>query len=482
MDDDYFDQGSPPIDDYDQPAESDDQVAQPDDQQTESPDQAYQDVLAEIEKQRSQQKSWVKNLVILAVSLLIFFQLGLFRGGLSSVLMIIVVLLVHETGHLLGMRLFGYRNVQMFFIPFFGAAVSGESRNVATYKKAIISLLGPLPGILIGCVVLFRFAATGREIYFTLAAMFLFINCFNLLPFFPLDGGRFLYLVIFSRNRYLEFCFRLFAALALILVGYALGAWLLALLGLFNLWAVKHPLRLAKIAGQVRNTPECSDSLDTADTANVDDEVVPAPIARVIIDRVYEHFPPPIELGTVAGYTKEIWERVCFRPSGILSTVGLLFVYFFVFCLPLAAFIGSLIVSVVERRGFVQTELVRYDKPDGSQGLKEQIRFGTTLSAEIEVDPQTNLYHGTDIQYADANAVLCEGNWSQGKHDGSWTTYDDQGDIMRVTIYDNGAFVSRKEKINGQWVDKEWEDLPFIVKWRIRRYQKKPRGPTNKGQ
>ena len=85
-------------------------------QVTESEEEAYQEILAEIDKQQSRQKSWVKNLVILAVSLLIFFQLGLFEGGLHSVAMIILVLLTHETGHLLGMRLFGYRNVQMFFI------------------------------------------------------------------------------------------------------------------------------------------------------------------------------------------------------------------------------------------------------------------------------------------------------------------------------------------------------------------------------
>ena len=81
-------------------------------------EEAYQEILTEIDKQQSRQKSWVKNLVILAVSLLIFFQLGLFEGGLRSVVMLVLVLLIHETGHLLGMRFFGYQNVQMFFIPF----------------------------------------------------------------------------------------------------------------------------------------------------------------------------------------------------------------------------------------------------------------------------------------------------------------------------------------------------------------------------
>jgi Zn-dependent protease len=178
-------------------------------EETLSEDQAYQDILAEIKQQQSRKKSWVTNIIILAVSLLIFFQLGLFEAGLHSVVMLIGVLLIHETGHLLGMRLFGYKNVQMFFIPLFGAAVSGESRDVAAYKRAIVSLLGPSPGIIIGCVLMLMFGATGREDYLNTAAMFLFINCFNLLPFYPLDGGRFLYQVIFSRNRYLELCFRI---------------------------------------------------------------------------------------------------------------------------------------------------------------------------------------------------------------------------------------------------------------------------------
>ena len=167
-------------------------------------DQVYQEILTEIDKQQTRQKSWVKNILILVISLYIFFQLGFFEGGLHSVVMLILVLLIHETGHLVGMRFFGYKNVQMFFIPFFGAAVSGESRNVATYKKAFISLLGPMPGIIIGCVLMFMYATTGRDGYLNSAGMFLFINCFNLLPFFPLDGGRFLYLEPIPKPQFLS--------------------------------------------------------------------------------------------------------------------------------------------------------------------------------------------------------------------------------------------------------------------------------------
>lgn len=450
------------------------------DQVTQTQEQSYQEILAEIEKQKSHPKSWITNVIILAFSLLIFFQLGLFQLGLNGIFMIIVVLLIHETGHLLGMRSFGYRNVQMFFIPFFGAAVSGEKSNIAASKEAIVSLLGPGPGIIIGCVLMLMFAATGRKDYLNLAGIFLFINMFNLLPFYPLDGGRFLYITIFSRNRYLELCFRIFAALALILVGFDLSAWLLVLLGLFNLWAVKIPFKLAKVAKQVRQSETYRNSFVGVDNVNIDTETVPLSIGKIIIDKIYEYFPLPVNISTVAGYTKQIWERISFRPGGIFSTVALLILYVLIFSLPLVALIGSIIVSAVERTGFLETKLVEYQKPDGSNALKEQLYLHGKLDTEIEVDPKSFLYHGREIGYADANTISGEGTWSQGRLDGEWKAYDKQGELIRVTVYDKGDFVSRKEKIDGQWVDKKWEDLSFVRKWTIRRYQKKPAGPAIK--
>jgi Zn-dependent protease len=445
--------------------------------------QAYEEILAEIEKQKTHKKSWVSNLLILAFSLLIFFQLGLFSFGLNGLIIIIIVLLIHETGHLLGMRLFGYRNVQMFFIPFFGAAVSGQKRDVAAYKEAVVSLLGPMPGILIGCIFMFMFAATGRELYSTLASMFLLINVFNLLPFYPLDGGRFLYTVLFSRNRYLELCFRIFAALALILVGFALQAWLLLLLGLINIWSVKTPFKLSKMAMEIKQSGKYRDLADTAaiEGKKTDSQAIPPDIGKVIIDKVFEYFPPPLDIRAVASHTREIWEKISFRPSGIFSTATLLIAYLFILCLPLIAFAGSSIVSIVERKGFVESEIVEYEKPNGSKGLKEQFYLSGDVYSEIELDPESYLYHGTDVRYqlADPNKISSEGIWSQGKLHGEWKHYE-QGQVTQVTLYDKGKFISRKKKVDGQWVEQDWQDLHFIYKWKIRRYQNRPQGPTLK--
>jgi len=433
----------------------------------------YQKILSEIDNQQNKQKSWVKNIAIFAVSLLIFFQLGLFSNGVQSVLNLVLVLLIHETGHMLGMKLFGYHNMQMLFIPFFGAAVSGESRNVATYKKAIVSLLGPLPGVIIGCVLLLMYAATGLATYWGLATMFLLINVFNLLPFYPLDGGRFLYLTVFSRNRYLELLFRVFAALALIAIGLALSSWLLALLGLFNLVGVRIPFKLAKISKEVRQSEQFQDLSE-------DSESIPLSNAIPIIDKIYEYFPPPINISAVAGYTRQIWEKVSIRPSGIISTSALFVVYAAGFFLPIAALIGAMIVSTAERKGLVDTKLIEYQNQDGSKRLKEQMYLGSKLHSEIEVDPNNFLYDGNDVIYGDANSVIYTCAWSQGMRNGVSQAYNDNGELIRVTVYDKGNFVSRKINSDGQWQEKNWDELSFLTKWHIKRDSKGPQGPSSR--
>lgn len=72
-----------------------------------------------------------RKAVLLPVTMLLFAGAALWQTGFNLlalthwVLPVIGVLLFHELGHYVAMRLFGYRDVRMFFVPFFGAAVSG---------------------------------------------------------------------------------------------------------------------------------------------------------------------------------------------------------------------------------------------------------------------------------------------------------------------------------------------------------------------
>lgn len=106
-------------------------------------------LIAEVRRQETKQTQLFSKLLMLVVSLAIFAGVGGALWDWTFVLMIIPILFVHELGHLIAMKMFGYKNVNMFYIPFLGAAVTGRHHNVAGWKKAMVSLAGPLPSIVL---------------------------------------------------------------------------------------------------------------------------------------------------------------------------------------------------------------------------------------------------------------------------------------------------------------------------------------------
>ncbi len=45
------------------------------------------------------------------------------------------------------MRACGYRDMSIFFIPFFGAAIARSAKEMPVWKQAIVLLAGPMPGL-----------------------------------------------------------------------------------------------------------------------------------------------------------------------------------------------------------------------------------------------------------------------------------------------------------------------------------------------
>ena len=70
------------------------------------------DVLEELEKKYNPNSNWINNLIILGVSIFLFFSLGFANESLENILIIIAVIFIHELGHMLGMILFKYKNVK----------------------------------------------------------------------------------------------------------------------------------------------------------------------------------------------------------------------------------------------------------------------------------------------------------------------------------------------------------------------------------
>jgi Zn-dependent protease len=102
----------------------------------------------------------------------------------------IVLLLVHEMGHVIALRREGVEASAPMFIPFLGAVVTAKSLGGDATAEARVGLAGPVLGTL-GALALLPIAfATGNDFWYALVFTGLLLNLFNLLPVVPLDGGR----------------------------------------------------------------------------------------------------------------------------------------------------------------------------------------------------------------------------------------------------------------------------------------------------
>jgi Zn-dependent protease len=109
---------------------------------------------------------------------------GDWRFGLGFVLLI----LVHELGHVFEARRQGLRATLPTFIPGFGAYVRHEL-NLSPWRNALISLAGPLAGGLGAAAVWAVGSGRDSHLLVELAYFGFLLNAVNLVPVGFLDGG-----------------------------------------------------------------------------------------------------------------------------------------------------------------------------------------------------------------------------------------------------------------------------------------------------
>jgi Zn-dependent protease len=102
----------------------------------------------------------------------------------------VLLLLLHELGHVFQLRREGVKASAPMFIPFLGAVISAKSMGDDAGAEARVGLAGPVLGTIATLVPLGIWLATGSHFWQALAFIGFFLNLFNLLPILPLDGGR----------------------------------------------------------------------------------------------------------------------------------------------------------------------------------------------------------------------------------------------------------------------------------------------------
>jgi Zn-dependent protease len=110
--------------------------------------------------------------------------------GWSFAVGFVLLLLLHEMGHVIQLRREGVKASAPMFIPFLGAVISAKSFGGHALKEARVGLAGPVLGSLAAAALVPVWLVTDGEFWAALAFTGFFLNLFNLLPVVPLDGGR----------------------------------------------------------------------------------------------------------------------------------------------------------------------------------------------------------------------------------------------------------------------------------------------------
>lgn len=103
---------------------------------------------------------------------------------------LVLLLFVHELGHVLAAKRKGLPVSAPLFIPFIGALIAVKRNPRDAQTEAYIALGGPILGSL-GALITFGAAYyLDSPLLYALANAGFFFNLLNLLPIHPLDGGR----------------------------------------------------------------------------------------------------------------------------------------------------------------------------------------------------------------------------------------------------------------------------------------------------
>jgi Zn-dependent protease len=111
-------------------------------------------------------------------------------GGWAFGIGLVLLLFVHEMGHVLEARRQGLPVSAPLFIPFLGALITLKQMPQDAWREATMAIAGPILGSVGALAVYLVALQQDSNALKAIAFLGFFINLFNLIPASPLDGGR----------------------------------------------------------------------------------------------------------------------------------------------------------------------------------------------------------------------------------------------------------------------------------------------------
>ncbi|HYP09695.1 MAG TPA: site-2 protease family protein [Bryobacteraceae bacterium] len=103
---------------------------------------------------------------------------------------LVLSIYVHEMGHVYALRQFGFAASAPTFIPFLGAFVRMKQHPISPFEDARVGLAGPIWGTVAAIGLFIAYNITEAGVLGAIAHFAAWLNLFNLIPVWQLDGAR----------------------------------------------------------------------------------------------------------------------------------------------------------------------------------------------------------------------------------------------------------------------------------------------------
>jgi len=132
-------------------------------------------------------RGYSKTLLSMLVTIAVF---AWWIGDWQVAAGVVVLIFVHEMGHVIAAKVLGMPVTAPLFIPFIGAAIVMRENPRDAMTEALMAYAGPLAGCVGSWACLWLAQQTSQLWLVEVAAISFGLNLFNLIPVPPLDGGR----------------------------------------------------------------------------------------------------------------------------------------------------------------------------------------------------------------------------------------------------------------------------------------------------
>ncbi|MEM6980995.1 MAG: hypothetical protein AAF539_15145, partial [Planctomycetota bacterium] len=190
--------------------------------------------------------------------------------------------------------------------------------KIASWKKAIVALAGPVPSLVIATLCLLL-GVGGRDStsLTTLAGLMWVLNVLNLLPLLPLDGGWILQLTLFRRSPAWQWIARVTTVVIMGIAGWWMADPILLLIAIPLALAIPMTIRVARLIQQI----------DASTIASPEHDEIPREAIEALDAKMKTTSMGELRPSARAAWIIHIYESIVVPPPRFRESVAILSMY-----------------------------------------------------------------------------------------------------------------------------------------------------------